>query len=428
MSPGVYKWAVVGMLWLVCVLNYADRQAIFSVFTPIKAEMGLSDVQLGVIGSSFMWVYAVALLFAGLVADRVSRKALILGGLAFWSAVTVATAYAETYWQLVTCRALEGLGEAFYFPASMSLIGDYHGRLTRSRAMAIHQSSVYVGTVLGGSVAGYCGEFYGWRTGFYLFGGAGLALAVVLVAALREPPRRAGDDPDPHAAPPTLPDLVRGAGTVLSTPMVLVLLAVFIGTVFVGSILLAWMPTYLLRQFGQSLSRSGLNATLWLQVASMIGVFAGGWLADRWAGRMLGGRMWVQALGLFAGAPLLLVAGRAGSVELFLLLLTAFGVCKGLYDSNTWAALYEVVRPRHRGTAVGLVNGLGWLLGGAPAPVLYAVAAAGSGPGAVISATSAVYLLTGVVLVAGMYVWLPRPADPSKPSEDDPDDRSDDPA
>src|SRR6516225_8559938 len=181
------------MLWLVCAFNYADRHAIFSVFPRLQAEMRLSDVQLGVVGGAFMWVYAAALPFAGVVADRANRKALILGGLLFWSAVTLATGWATEYWHLVLFRALEGLGEAFYYPASMSLLSDYHGPATRSRAMGLHQPSVYVGTVLGGGVAGYCADHYGWRLGFYLFGGLGVALAAVLVFYLREPTRGAAD-------------------------------------------------------------------------------------------------------------------------------------------------------------------------------------------------------------------------------------------
>ncbi len=418
-KAGVYRWLVVGMLWLVCLFNYADRQAVFSVFPVFKKPvdeggLGLTTVQCGWIGSSFMWVYAITLPLAGMVGDRVSRKALVLGGLVFWSLVTLATGYAETYWQLVLCRAVEGFGEAFYFPASMSLISDYHGTGTRSKAMAFHQSSVYAGTVLGGAVAGYCADEYGWRTGFYLFGGAGVVLAAVLLLALREPPRRAAAETGPEGRPATAGDLVRGAGDVLARPMVLVLLGVFIGTVFVGSVFLAWMPTYLYERFGLSLTLSGLNSTAWLQVGSGAGVVAGGLLADRWAHRRAGGRMLVQAVGLFAGVPLLLAAGRAETVAGFLVLLTAFGICKGLYDSNTWAALYDVVRPGQRATAIGLVNGLGWLLGGAPATVIYAVAAEWIGAGRTLSLLSWVYLFTGALLLAGVFVLLPRHRNPKE--------------
>src|SRR5262245_6943658 len=161
MTKRSYKWLVVFMLWFVCLFNYADRQAIFSVFPLLKQEMNLTDVELGLVGSSFMWVYALALPLAGIVGDRVSRKTLILGGLMFWSLITVTTALSREFWHLCLCRALEGFGEAFYFPASMSLISDYHGPRTRSRAMAFHQSGVYAGTIAGGTLAGVMAERYG---------------------------------------------------------------------------------------------------------------------------------------------------------------------------------------------------------------------------------------------------------------------------
>jgi MFS family permease len=270
-----YRWAVVGMLWLVCVFNYADRQAIFSVFELLKTEMDLSDVQLAVVGGAFMWVYAAALPLSGVIADRANRKALILGGLLFWSTVTLATGLASEYWHLVLLRALEGLGEAFYFPASMSLLSDYHGKETRSRAMGLHQSSVYVGTVLGGSVAGLCADHFGWRSGFYLFGGLGLGLAAILLGYLREPLRGAADG----ASPQQPGDIASGIAEVMRMPMVQVLTAVFVGANFVAIIFLSWMPTYLKREFGMSLTLSGFTATAWLQAASVAGVLSGGWLA-----------------------------------------------------------------------------------------------------------------------------------------------------
>jgi MFS family permease len=414
-TAGNYRWWVVAMLWLVCLFNYADRQAVFSVFDPLKKEMHLTDVELSFVGSAFMWVYAIVLPFAGLIGDRVSRKTLILGGLVFWSFVTMATAWSTQFWHLVLCRALEGLGEAFYFPASMAMISDYHGKATRSRAMAFHQSSVYAGTIFGGSVAGYCAQHYGWRSGFYLFGGLGILLAVVLMVFLREPARGAADD-EPEARPATPGELARGVPEVLGTPMVLVLLVAFIGTVFVGSIFLTWMPTYLKREFGMDLAAAGTNATLWLQTASALGAITGGILADRWAARYRGGRVLVQAVGLFVGAPLVYVAGGTTSVTLLLLALCGFGFCKGLYDSNTWAALYEEVRPERRSTALGLVNGIGWLLGGAPAPTVIALSAARIGFGPSLGATAAIYLFCGLLLVVGraLFQVRARPA-PAKP-------------
>src|SRR6476660_5995026 len=109
-----YKWWVVGMLWFICFFNYADRQAIFSVFPKLKEEFGFDKFQLGLIASAFMWVYAAAAPFAGFIGDRIRRKHLILGGFLFWSGVTVTTSWATNLWQFFTIRAAEGFGEAFY--------------------------------------------------------------------------------------------------------------------------------------------------------------------------------------------------------------------------------------------------------------------------------------------------------------------------
>src|SRR5947199_5885189 len=187
-SPS-YKWWVVAMLWFVCFFNYADRQAIFAMFPKLKEEFGFDKVQLALIGSAFMWVYAAGAPLAGYICDRFRRKDLILGGCLFWSFVTVTTGWCSRFWHFVAVRALEGFGETFYFPASMSMVSDYHGTKTRSRALSFHQSSVYAGTIAGSWAGGWIAEHYGWRLGFYAFGGAGMVLALVLFSFLREPRR-----------------------------------------------------------------------------------------------------------------------------------------------------------------------------------------------------------------------------------------------
>jgi MFS family permease len=404
-----YKWWVVGMLWFVCFFNYADRQAIFSVFPLLKSEMGLSDVQLGIVGASFMWVYALGAPLAGLIGDRFNRKALILGGMIFWSLITIATALSTRYWHLVLFRALEGLGETFYYPASMSLLADYHGRDTRSRAMGLHQSSVYAGTIAGGAVAGLCAQLYGWRSGFYLFGSLGTVLGFLLLLLLREPRRGAADPDLVEAAPATHARLLAGVGQIFARPMVPVLMAVFIGANFVAMIFLTWMPSFLGRKFGMSLAMAGLSATVYLQVASVAGVLTGGVLADRLARRHRGGRMMTQSLGLFLGFPFIFLAGWTLSAPVLVLALTLFGFFKGLYDANIWASLYDVVPVERRATAQGVMNCLGWL-GGSAAPIAVAAASARWGMGPSISAGSAVYLLTGLLLAAGIARFMRGPA------------------
>ncbi|HMF62272.1 MAG TPA: MFS transporter, partial [Vicinamibacterales bacterium] len=212
-----YKWWVVAMLWLISFFNYADRQAIFSVFPLLEREMGLTPVQLGLLGSSFAWVYGLSAPFAGMIVDRVRRKTAILGGLQAWSIICVATVTSTSFRHLFFWRAAEGLGETFYYPASMSLISDYHGRDTRSRAMGLHQTSVYVGTIGGGFFAGLIGQYYGWRLSFVVFGGLGILLGFVLRHLLVEPARGAADvieatgahAPAPRRGSLSLPEFLR---------------------------------------------------------------------------------------------------------------------------------------------------------------------------------------------------------------------------
>src|SRR3984885_2950987 len=234
-----YKWLVVGMLWFVCFFNYADRQAIFSVFPLIKQQLALTDVQLGVVGAAFMWMYALFGPLAGWLCDRFPRKTLVLGGLIAWSLITALTAACHTYAELVLCRALSGLGEAVYLPASMSLIGDYHAAGTRSRAMSLHQSSVYVGSVAGGSIAGLVGQYYGWRWSFLLFGFGGLLFGTVIAKFLKEPAR--GGAEQRAASSPA----VQKKKPFLAQPVLWLLILAFVGANFVAVVFLTWMPSFL---------------------------------------------------------------------------------------------------------------------------------------------------------------------------------------
>lgn len=403
---GPYKWFVVCMLWLVCFFNYADRQAIFSIFPLISRQFSLTTVQLGVLGSSFMWMYALSGPLAGWLCDRFPRKTLILGALFFWSIATGATAFSHSYWQLIFCRALGGLGEAFYFPASMSLISDYH-RETRSRAMSIHQSGVYAGTIAGGAVSGFVGQYYGWRSSFVLFGALGALLALSLWTMLREPPRGMSDQPtsllplpsekvDPRAG------LFVALKELFVNRLVLIFIAVFMGANFVAVVFLAWMPTFLYQKFHMSLAMAGFSATAYIQIASVIGVLSGGFLADAMVKRggkwQRGGRVFTQSLGLLCGVPFLFLTGWSISVPLLIFAMIGFGFFKGMYDANIFASLHDAVRVEQRGVAVGIMNSLAWLAGGV-APIAIAAAAGSYGMSAGISATAGIYLFIGLLML-----------------------------
>ncbi len=398
------------MLWLVCFFNYADRQAIFSVFPLLKQDLHLSDTQLGQLGSSFLWVYATAAPLAGMIGDRFRRKTVILGGFFLWSVITILTALSRKLSHLVFWRAAEGLGEAFYFPASMSLISDYHGPRTRSRAMSLHQSSVYAGTIGGGAIAGFMGEHYGWGSTFWLFGTIGALLSVVLVKYIREPRRGQAELEESGRA--VIQNEVRlpirqVLPEIFSTPTALLLMAVFFQANFVAWVFLTWMPSFLKNKFAMSLTMAGVAGTSFIQVASVIGVLTGGWLADQFSRRHAGGRLQTQLIGLLFGAPFIFITGSTLSVPMLIVGMMGFGFFKGLYDANIFASLYDVIRPEARATAAGILNMVG-NYGGALAPIVVGMASERIGMSSAIAYSGFIYLLAASLLTVGLLAFVKK--------------------
>ena len=408
-APSAYKWRVVAMLWGISFFNYADRQAIFSVFPLLEREMQLTPVQLGLLGSGFAWVYGLAAPFAGTLVDRASRRNVILGGLHVWSVICAATALSKNFTHLFLFRAAEGLGETFYFPASTSLISDYHDSRTRSRALGAHQTAVYMGTIGGGFFAGLIAERYGWRPAFLVFGGLGVLLGFVLARYLIEPPRGAADiaeglAPSGAAAALTFREFV---ALVLRTPALLCLLGAFMCANFVAVVLLSWMPKFLFDRFDMGLALAGLTATIFVQLASMAGAPVGGWIADIWRRRTPRGRIAVQALGMLAGAPFVAICGVTMSVPILIAALTFWGFFKGLYDANIFASAFDVVPAGARGRAAGFMNMIGWLAGGGSAPVVIGFIAQRSSLATAMTLASVVYVAAGLLLIGAMLL-LPR--------------------
>ncbi|HZL57856.1 MAG TPA: MFS transporter, partial [Bryobacteraceae bacterium] len=316
------------------------------------------------------------------------RKSAILGGLYAWSLICMATSLVRGFRGLFTMRAAEGLGETFYFPASMSLIGDYHGPATRSRAVGVHQTSVYIGTIAGGFFAGLIGQVYGWRWSFVLFGALGILLGLVLRRFLREPVR--GQAEIGQADEPT--------------PRIAVLLMLAFGCAnFVAVVLLTWMPKFLYDRFHLSLAMAGLTATIYVQLASLCGALFGGWMADKWRARRRGGRMLVQAIGVFGGAPFVVLCGMTESVGLVIVALTVWGFFKGLYDANIYVSVFDVVSVGSRGKAAGLMNTVGWLGGGGTAPIAIGWLSQSAGLGSAIAMASGVYVAAGILLLTAAW-------------------------
>jgi len=410
-SPN-YKWHVILMLWGISFFNYADRQAVFSVFPLLEREMQLTPVQLGMLGSSFAWVYGLCAPLAGIVVDRVRRKTAILGGLHAWSFICMATALSRRFRQLLFFRAAVGLGETFYYPASMSMISDYHGKATRSRAMGIHQTSNYLGTIGGSFFSGWIGQCYGWRWSFIMFGALGILLGLFLNRRLIEPQRGATDFED-RGAREHLGTVNRLSPTqflriVWTTPTVLLILGAFMCTTFVAVVLFSWMPKFLYDKFHLSLATAGLVATLFTQLASMIGAPFGGWLADRWHKRKAGGRLMVQLIGVVGCAPFVVLCGETQSVVWVVIALLVWGFFRGQYEANTFAAVFDVIPPEARGTAVGLMNMSGWLVGGGTAPVIIGYIAQQEGLGRAISLASFGYVAASILFMIAIVGFVRR--------------------
>jgi MFS family permease len=329
----------------------------------------------------------------------------ILGGLHAWSVICAATVLSKTFRHLFLFRAAEGLGETFYFPASTSLISDYHGSDTRSRALGFHQTSVYIGTIGGGFFAGAIAERYGWRPAFAVFGALGILLGAVLARYLVEPARGASEGAVPHQL-----SFSEFLALVRRTPPVLCLLGAFMCANFVAVVLLSWMPKFLFDRFHMSLAVAGLTATVFVQLASLAGAPVGGWLADWWRRRSPRGRIAVQAIGMLGGAPFVAICGLTESVAVLVVALTAWGFFKGLYDANIFASVFDLVPPEARGRAAGFMNMIGWLAGGGSAPLAVGIVAQRWSLGGALALASIVYVAAAALLLAGIALLPPRAA------------------
>jgi MFS family permease len=385
-----YAWALVALLWVIWLLNYLDRQVIFSLFPLIRAELHLTDVQLGLLGTAFLWVYAIASPLAGYLADRVGRKRMVVASLVVWSAVTWATGQARTLPQLLAARGMMGISEACYLPAGLALIAGWHGEKTRAKATGIHYSGLYLGMVIGGWLGGLLGENYGWRMAFTGLGVFGLAYAVVAAIGLREA--------EPVLAAPVSQGFLAASAEVFRLPGYPVMFVVFGAISIANWVIYTWLPLYLYERFGMRLEDAGFAATFYLQAGSLAGVALGGWLGDRRATAGTRGRWGLQAAGLALAAPFLFAAGWTGSPVVLFCGMAAFGIGRGIFDANAMPALCQIAPDHLRSTGYGLFNMIGPLMGGLVAAAAGALKSS-IGIGGTIQIASAI-LLTSAILLA----------------------------
>ncbi|MEN6408033.1 MAG: MFS transporter [Thermoguttaceae bacterium] len=342
-----YKWELIILLWFAYCFNQADRQVYNVVLPLLQRELQLSDVQAGLVASIFMWTYAALVPIAGYIGDMFRRKWVVVCSLLVWSVATILSGASSGLIALVVCRSLAtGGGEAFYYPSANSLIGQYHEK-TRALAMSIHQTSVYVGIVASGLIAGWIADHYGWRMSFYVFGSIGVALAVLMLFRLKDVASPAGDRKE-DVTPPW-----QVLKAVSRKPTFWALCLAFSGFNFAGWGYFTWMPTFLHEKYGLSLANAGFSSMFYSNLFAMVGVIIGGRLSDVLAARRSTIRMEFEYLGLLLGAPFIALMSLTGNLWLCYVGLAGFGLFRGVYDSNLFAALFDVIEPRYRASAVG---------------------------------------------------------------------------
>jgi MFS family permease len=343
---------VVGLLWPVAMLNYLDRQMLSAIRASIRADIPsiANDQDFGTLMAVFMWVYAFLSPVGGFVADRFNRRWTVIGSLLVWSAVTWLTGHMHTYSQMLWCRSAMGISEAFYMPAALALIVDFHTGPTRARAVGFHQSGIYCGLALGG-IGGYIAQTSSWRNCFTWFGAAGVFYAVVLMLALRNSPK------DARGVAGATPVTAREACRALWTePPFWLLAAYFTLPAIAGWLTKNWLPTFLADTFGLRQGPAGLSATGYIQIASLAGVLAGGLVADYWMRRQQRGRIFTSALGVLLLSLALLGLGFAWNLSAAIVFMILFGLGWGFFDCNNMPILCQITRPEHRATGYGFMN------------------------------------------------------------------------
>lgn len=352
-NPLRYAWMVVALLFPVALLNYLDRQMLSTMKASMVGDIPsiANKADWGLILGCFKWTYAVLSPFGGYIADRFSKRRVIGASLFVWSIITWWTGHVSTFHELMAARALMGISEAFYIPAALALISDYHVGSTRSRAVGLHQAGIYTGQILGG-FAGYMADSpeHGWRWMFSTCGMIGVIYALPLIAALRDKLRPVPTAADIEA---TKSGVLRG---LLTNRNFLLMVLYFTLPAIAGWVVRDWMPEILREKFSLGQGKAGVSAILYVQIASLIGALVGGTLADRWMRHTERGRIYASAIGMVLFLPALFSVGNAGTLGFAIAGLIVFGLGWGFFDCNNMPILCQIVRPEWRATGYGIMN------------------------------------------------------------------------
>ncbi|MEZ5386964.1 MAG: MFS transporter [Prosthecobacter sp.] len=369
-------WLIVGLLFPVALLNYLDRQMIASMQVSVMKDIPDigSQENWGHMLASFKWVYAICSPIGGYIADRFSRKLTICGSLFVWSLITWLTGHVSSFNELYWARTAMGISEAFYIPAALALIADYHTTGTRSRAIGVHQMGIYCGVMVGG-FAGFVADApdLGWRFMFDFTGLAGILYAIPLLFLLRDVPRQAevvSAEQSPSGSNKLITAIInvlRAAKELLTNRNFILLVLYFTLPAIAAWVVRDWMPAILKKSFNISQGKAGVSAALYWQASALIAAVFGGWLADRWMRKSERGRIYVSAIGMMLIVPAMYGVGNAPALNSFALAIASlvlFGIGWGFFDCNNMPILSQITRPELRATGYGVMNFVSMACGG----------------------------------------------------------------
>lgn len=386
-------------MWGAYFLNYCDRQAIFAMFPVLRQDLSLTDTQLGLTGSIFLWVYALGCPLAGQLADRYSKRLLVVLSLAVWSIVTAATGLAASAFVLLALRAAMGVSESLYMPAAVSLTANAHAPARRSRALALLTTAQIAGTVGGAWFGGWMAQHGRWREAFFVLGCTGLLYAGPYFLFLR--------GVDEHAGVETRPAGGRlAAAALIRVPTFFLLCVIF--PLFVSGLWLiySWLPNFLHEKFDLGLTEAAFTATAYLQGTTLLGILGGGFLADRLHRRLVSARLWLLVASLVLCAPCLHFLGASPTLALTCLSAGGFGLFSAFFMGGIFPAAFEVAPGDTRASAVGILNLCGGLVSGF-APLAGGLWKRSLGLETMLSITALIYLIGAAALGYGILRFFP---------------------
>ena len=405
---------LVAWMWVAYFLNYCDRQAVFAMFKVLKTDLSMSETQLGLTGALFLWVYGIGCPIAGFLADRFSKKMLIIGSLIVWSLVTIATGLSVSASMLLAMRAAMGVSEALFMPAAISMTTNSTAPKWRSRAVASLTTAQIVGVIAGASFGGWMAQQGHWRMAFILLGLCGLAYAAPFAWYLSRLPigadrdETAGDLRSDLASFETnsRPSLL----SIFQVPTFRILCAAFPLFVFGLWMIYSWLANYIEEKFELSTAQAAWISTAYLQLATIFGLFAGGYIADRFRKKYRSARMTVLLASVGCCAPLLVAIGQVENLDLLKFILVAYGFFSGWMIGNIFPAAFEVVGSSRRGLAVGILNFFGAALSGF-APLMVGTWKKSYGLPGMLGVAGIAYALAAVLLALAIIFTLPKDQD-----------------